>query len=275
MSLEGEKYYARLYIIRGRERLSGFNERWCRDLSIRDEIERVRGLLAQGRNAEAVEVAAMFVRALGRDAEPSLLAEALLTQGAALARTGEYSRAREAMERAVEIAERAVDAETAGRSALAFIEELHAHAGEAELLELYYRADELLSGSQDRETLKRLRDCARHVFDARLRHETAHSADTAQAVALQMAQQPESAHEWEGCSLEEEVLNYEKNLIRLALDAAGGKVTQAARHLGMTHQLLAFILNTRHKDLLEARKPVRPRRRSILRSRRADNSEKR
>jgi DNA-binding NtrC family response regulator len=93
------------------------------------------------------------------------------------------------------------------------------------------------------------------------------SADAVQAVALEMAQQLEVAHDWEGCSLEEEVLNYEKGLIRLALNAADGKVTQAAHLLGITHQLLSFILNTRHKDLLEARKPVRARRRSIMRPR--------
>lgn len=93
------------------------------------------------------------------------------------------------------------------------------------------------------------------------------SADEVQRVALEMAQQPEAAREWEGCSLDEEVLSYEKSLIRLALNASEGKVTQAAQRLGITHQLLSFILNTRHKDLLEARKPVRARRRSSMRPR--------
>jgi DNA-binding NtrC family response regulator len=91
------------------------------------------------------------------------------------------------------------------------------------------------------------------------------SAKDVERVALQMARQPEAAHDWEGCQLEEEVLNYERGLIRLALGAAGGKVTQAAHLLGITHQLLSFILNTRHKDLLEARTPARTRRRSIIR----------
>ena len=67
------------------------------------------------------------------------------------------------------------------------------------------------------------------------------------------------------CSLEAEVLSYEGELIRRALATSGGSVTRAARLLGITHQGLAFILNGRHKSLLTARKPVKPRRRSIIR----------
>ena len=69
----------------------------------------------------------------------------------------------------------------------------------------------------------------------------------------------------EGYSLESEVLSYEANLIRQALQATGGSVTRAARLLGVTHQGLAFILNGRHKDLLAIRTPVKRRRRSIIR----------
>lgn len=43
--------------------------------------------------------------------------------------------------------------------------------------EIYHRADELLANSQNRETLKRLRNCARHVFDAKLKQES-HTAET-------------------------------------------------------------------------------------------------
>jgi DNA-binding NtrC family response regulator/tetratricopeptide (TPR) repeat protein len=75
-----------------------------------------------------------------------------------------------------------------------------------------------------------------------------------------------TAQAWEGCSLEEEVLRYEAGLIKRALETTGGSVTQAARLLGITHQGLAFILQGRHKDLLAVRTPVKPRRRSILKS---------
>ncbi|HUE83275.1 MAG TPA: helix-turn-helix domain-containing protein, partial [Pyrinomonadaceae bacterium] len=69
------------------------------------------------------------------------------------------------------------------------------------------------------------------------------------------------------CSLEEEVLRFEGGIIRKALEASGGSVTRAARLLGLTHQGLAFILNGRHRSLLSVRKPVKHRRRSIIRYR--------
>jgi transcriptional regulator with GAF, ATPase, and Fis domain len=68
-----------------------------------------------------------------------------------------------------------------------------------------------------------------------------------------------------GISLDAEVLRYEGNLIRRALEESGGSVTRAARMLGVTHQGLAFILNGRHSDLLSIRTPVKKRRRSIIR----------
>jgi DNA-binding NtrC family response regulator len=74
-----------------------------------------------------------------------------------------------------------------------------------------------------------------------------------------------SAAPWPGCSLEQEVLVYEGELIKKALNTSGGSVTRAARLLGITHQGLAFILQGRHKSLLASRTPARPRRRSLMR----------
>jgi hypothetical protein len=65
-------------------------------------------------------------------------------------------------------------------------------------------------------------------------------------------------------SLDEQVLRYEGQLIKEALEKAEGGVTKAARLLGVTHQGLAFILNGRQKDLLPSRKPAKKRRRSII-----------
>jgi transcriptional regulator with PAS, ATPase and Fis domain len=69
---------------------------------------------------------------------------------------------------------------------------------------------------------------------------------------------------WTGCSLDEEVLHYESNLIKLALDSAKGSVTSAARLLGVTHQRLCAMLQGRHKNLLPAKKPAQQRKRSII-----------
>ena len=53
----------------------------------------------------------------------------------------------------------------------------------------------------------------------------------------------------------------EHDLIKLALKQANGKVTHAARILGMSYPALNYMLRTRHKDLLQYRTPVhrRPR----------------
>jgi transcriptional regulator with PAS, ATPase and Fis domain len=91
------------------------------------------------------------------------------------------------------------------------------------------------------------------------------SADAVETVALRQTQKAGFANAWEGCSLVEEVLSYEKGLVRRALEEARGGVTRAAKLLGTTHQALSFILKTRHKDLMNIRKPVRQRRRSIIR----------
>lgn len=53
----------------------------------------------------------------------------------------------------------------------------------------------------------------------------------------------------------------EHELIKLALEQTKGRVTQAARILGMTYPTLNYMLKTRHKDLLQYRTPIhrRPR----------------
>jgi DNA-binding NtrC family response regulator len=72
------------------------------------------------------------------------------------------------------------------------------------------------------------------------------------------------ADAWAACSLDEEVQLYERGLIQMALKAAHGHVTQAARLLGVTHQRLSSILQGRHKDLHTARTPVKRRKRSMV-----------
>jgi DNA-binding NtrC family response regulator len=69
---------------------------------------------------------------------------------------------------------------------------------------------------------------------------------------------------WQEFSLPEEVLLYEERLIARALREAQGKVTQAARLLGLSHQTLTAILESRHTRLLAMRTLVQSRRRSII-----------
>jgi tetratricopeptide (TPR) repeat protein len=59
-----------------------------------------------------------------------------------------------------------------------------------------------------------------------------------------------------GKPLDEEIFLLEHELIKYALDDAAGRVTFAARTLGMSYQRLTHKLQTKHKDLLKDRSPV-------------------
>ena len=64
-----------------------------------------------------------------------------------------------------------------------------------------------------------------------------------------------------GKPLDEEVFLLEHELIKHALENAQGRVTFAARSLGMGYQKFTHKLNTKHKDLLKYRKPLQQRKR--------------
>lgn len=85
---------------------------------------RARVFLAGRRNAEAEKAARASVRALEGGEHPSLLAEAAITHGRALARMGRYDGARSAFRRAIEAAQSAGATSRAGEAALAMVEEL-------------------------------------------------------------------------------------------------------------------------------------------------------
>jgi transcriptional regulator with PAS, ATPase and Fis domain/Tfp pilus assembly protein PilF len=127
---------------------------------------RARVLLAEGRSVEAEKVVRGAVRTLEGGDESSLLAEALTTHGVALARLGQYEEARAKLGRALEVAERAGDNESAGVAAITAIEELGTQLGVDEMHAMYEHADSLVGDSQNTETLRRLRSCARLAVDA-------------------------------------------------------------------------------------------------------------
>jgi len=64
-----------------------------------------------------------------------------------------------------------------------------------------------------------------------------------------------------GRSLSDEIQSLEHDLIKHALEANDGSITRAAKNLRISYQELHYMLNTRHKDLLQYRTPVhrRPR----------------
>jgi tetratricopeptide (TPR) repeat protein len=188
----------------------------------------------------------------------------------ALARLSHTEQALSTLRRALESAARMDDVYRAGLSALTIVEELGNFLTVAEMLAFYEQADDKLAQAQQPETTERLRLCARRVLDAgrdlllAAADGEKHSSHATDALAQPLTRTPLDDGEWQGCSLEDEVLRYEGSLIRLALNTARGRITQAARLLGITHQGLAYILQGRHKSLLASRKPPKTRRRSIV-----------
>jgi tetratricopeptide (TPR) repeat protein len=217
------------------------------------EDTRAQAFFLEGRYEDAERVASRAVKALRRGGEQTVLAEALTTHGKALAHLNQTQTARTAFDQALEIAQNAGNPDRGGLAAVTAIEELSSHLSIDALQDYYRTAETLLSNSQNPSIKTRLGECARRVLSAALNNVEA-TPTTTDAVELTP-----------GFSLDSEVLRYEGNLIRRALEESGGSVTRAARLLGVTHQGLAFILNGRHSDLLSIRTPVKRRRRSIIR----------
>lgn len=219
------------------------------------EDTRAQAFLLEGKYDQAERAARSAVRSLKRGGEQALLAEALTTHGKALARLKQPHVAKTTLDHAIEVAQTAGSLDAGGIAAVTAIEELNSYLS-ANALENYYRtAESLLTKSQDRSLITRLGECARRVLAATA---TEGSSENTTQPSEPTSLQP-------GFSLDAEVLRYEGNLIRKALEESGGSVTRAARLLGVTHQGLAFILNGRHSDLLSIRTPVKRRRRSIIR----------
>ncbi|MGQ0763029.1 MAG: response regulator [Acidobacteriota bacterium] len=208
---------------------------------------RARTFLASGRVADAERVIRAAVRVLERGDEKAILAEAITTYGTVKARLGKFVRARQLLDRAIEIAETCGDLEGAGRAKLCVIEELTAQTTPFELAATYEAAADLLRNSQEPTTTSRLVSAARIVINA-----LGESGEDPQ---------PAIAESWDNFSIKRQVRAFEKSLIERALRDSGGAVTKAAHLLGFKHhQSLISLINSRHRDLLVQRSAVRPRR---------------
>lgn len=208
---------------------------------------RARVFIDQQRYVEAEKLAFLSASAMENGDEQSLLADALETQGVALARMGRYQTALSTLKRAAHIAETAGDVELSGRVFLAILEELKSFLSPSDIGSMYQEADRRLGNELSAESMVRLRSCARLA--------TANAAISKPENSVSRG------------SFEQEVHNRESELIKAALDEANGSVTRAARMLGLTHQGLCYIINHRHQQLLGARAPIRIRRKSIIKKR--------
>ncbi len=204
---------------------------------------RARVYVAQQRYAEAEKIVQASVSVLERGGEHSLLVESFQTLGVTQARQQKNQAAIETLRRAVEVAEAAGDPASSGHALLTMIEELHAYLPADEISRAYSEADRKLGEDVGRETLTRLRACARLLGS-----EPSALAQPARTVA----------------PFEQQVGQFESTLIRQALEEANGSVTRAARTLGLTHQGLCYIINHRHQSLLSARAPIRVRRKPVI-----------
>jgi tetratricopeptide (TPR) repeat protein len=211
---------------------------------------RARAYLAQGFNEAAERVAGDAVHTYEQGDESGHLAQALITQGRALARLRHDEQALRVLYRAAGVAVAAGDAEKAACAFLTVIEEV-SRLSDSDLLDSYQQADELLSDRVSLELLHRLRAAARKVCVA------------ARAASIS------ASHAIDGFliggTLRDEVLHFERILIKRALEEAKGVPTQAARLLGLTHQTFLAKLETKHKDLSVVRAvPPKQRRRSLI-----------
>jgi len=215
------------------------------------EDTRARAFLSEGQLEQAEAVASSAVKSFREGDEQSKLAAALTIYGTVMARQGRQADALTLLNEAVTIAAQGGDNESAGLASLTIIEELSSFLPQPELHNSYLKAESALSHSQQAAIQFRLGESARRLL----------AANVSVPVSAAMPADGEATN----TTLEEQVLRYEGELIRKALETSDGSVTRAARLLGVTHQGLAFILNGRQKSLLTARKPAKKRRRSIIR----------
>lgn len=200
--------------------------------------------LAESKFKEAEAVARRAAASLERSGHYCMMAEALITQGIALARSGRTERAQFIFQKAIGIALRVGALNAAGVAALTLIEEVH-QLSPTTRQAAYQQAREWLAESDSQDVLRRLNHAAGKV-GANMNSDL--SAEEATEILLS----------GEG-DLPDRMLKYENALIKQALVQANGSVTQAASLLGVSYQALCYMIESRHKDLFEARSPIRRR----------------
>lgn len=216
------------------------------------DCTRAELLLAEGKLKAAEAVARRAASALEKVGHRGWLADALISQATALARLGKQERAHVVLQRTIEVAHEADVLNKAGLAALTLIEEVDRLSPDT-LQAAYQQAREWLANTQSREVLTRL-NAAAGKLAARVRKEL--SRDEAIDILLSKP-----------CDLDRKLLEYEHDLIKQALAQSNGSVTHAAHLLGKTYQGLAYMIETKHKDLMQVRTPVRRRPRKTVRRR--------
>jgi tetratricopeptide (TPR) repeat protein len=205
---------------------------------------RAQVLIAQGKLIDAERIARRAVSVLRKSGRVCLMAEALITQGTALAKLGRTSHAHFIFRQAIESAHQVNALNIAGLAALTLIEEIQELSPEV-LQAAYRQAREWLANSQSPDIKLRLADVAGLVVAS---IHTELSTDAATEILLS-----------EPGGLRAQLEKHERVVIKRALAEVNGRVTHAASLLDMRYQSLAYIIERRHPDLLKKRTPIRRR----------------
>jgi tetratricopeptide (TPR) repeat protein len=221
-------------------------------VSVRDKVRtaqvdesRAQAFIAERKYAQAELAARNAVRSFEKAGRQCFLAEALITHGIALARLGKTVRAQFTFRKAIEVAHQAGALNRAGIAALTLIEEIDDLSPDI-LSGAYEQAGEWLSTSQSQEIWERFKAAGKKLA-LKLRGE------------VKGKDAPEILFN-KRVNFKQDLLDVEREMIRKALAKVNGRVTHAAALLGMSYQGLAYLIQSRHPDLLKERTPVRRRR---------------
>jgi tetratricopeptide (TPR) repeat protein len=189
-------------------------------LFVRDKVRtaqvdesRAEVFIAEQKYAQAEATARIAAKSFEKAGRQCFLADALTTQGVALARLGQTERAQFIFQKAIEVAHQAGALHAAGLAALSLIEEIDRLPTEV-VIAAYEQARDWLADSQNKSVLRRLK-AARKKLPSQLGGKP-ESQDTVELLFNKQRYLPD------------EVLKFERSLISQALAKAEGRVTHAA-----------------------------------------------
>jgi hypothetical protein len=165
----------------------------------------------------------------------SLLADALIAHGIALARLKKLEAAQATLERAITVAGAAGAPDKAGLAALTMIEELDQLSGQI-LLSLYERASAGMAKTRDWELQRRVIDVARNIM-TRFRGKI----DPARALDILLAPP----------SLQEELIRFEERLINHVLAQTEESLSDCAPSFPLLQERLTCIIELKPKPSLK------------------------
>jgi tetratricopeptide (TPR) repeat protein len=205
---------------------------------------RAQVLIAEKKYAEAETVSRSAVLSLRKSGHQGLLIDTLITHGIALARLGKREKAEFNFREAIEVAHQIGVLSKAGIASLTLIEEID-HLPPCVLAHAYQQAGELLSDCQSEALLLKFKAAGEKLALELLRE----NETTDPTTLFNMPR-----------NLTQEVLDFERDLIRKALGTVeGGRVVDAAKWLGVSYQRLVHRIRTKHPELMKERSPVRRR----------------